>query len=48
MKNSLILIILGFFTVVPVFSQSNKALRQQQEYSTSYEKSNLSEKVLPV
>jgi YVTN family beta-propeller protein len=50
MKNKLFLILVActFFTADQVFSQSKKALQQQREYLTSYEKGTLGVNDLPV
>jgi YVTN family beta-propeller protein len=50
MKNStfLIVVILVAFAAVPAISQSNKTLRQQQQYQTSFENTTLAGKDLPV
>ena len=50
MKNNALFLQLVFLFIAPfsVFSQSNKSLKQQQEYLTSYETSTLSGNELPV
>ena len=49
MKNQLSILILtaSLFSAVPASSQSNKDLREQQKYVTSYEKSNMSGNIMP-
>jgi len=50
MKNKALILQIVILLIVPfaVFAQSNKTLKQQQEYLTPYEKSNLTETNLPV
>lgn len=43
-----LLVIAGLLAALPLFSQSDKTLREQQKYVTSYEKSTLSENELPI
>jgi len=50
MKNKALILQIVILLIVPfaVFAQSNKTLKQQKEYLTPYEKSNLSENNLPL